>query len=68
MSSICFYITSRQIAGINNVQCKSIQKEKSLQKMLDIFLCRRPARVIKEDLDAIINAFKNKPMFTIHSR
>lgn len=34
----------------------------------DIFLCRGPARVTKGDMDAIINAFKNKHTLTINSR
>ena len=34
----------------------------------DIFLCRGPARVTKGDMDAIINAFKNKHTLTINSK
>ena len=46
----------------------SIKKGYYCIEKLDVVLCRRPARLTKEDLDAIINAFKNKQMFTTHSK
>lgn len=37
-------------------------------KPLAIFLCKIPARVTKENLCAIINAFEHKKAFATHSK
>ena len=35
---------------------------------IDVLLCRRHTNITKEDMDIIMNAFKDKKTFTIHSR
>ena len=69
MSSIECDITLGRRAEINKGKFNYPYKRRNrCIEQLDIFLCRRPARVTKEDLDTIINTFKNKQTLTVHSR
>ena len=54
-------------AEIHN--CTSICPDKAKSyyiEQLNELLCRRNINMIKEDMDIIINTFKNKKAFTIH--
>ena len=69
MSNIELDITPGRKMEINNSKSKYPYKRRNhCIEQFDIYLYSRPARVTKANLDAIINALKNKQTFTIHSR
>ena len=61
--------TQGRTAKINNRRPTHLQKTRNhCIQPLDLLLCRGNTKVTTEDIDIIMNAFKNKNIFTMHSR
>ena len=62
-----FDVTPRRRAEMNSGKStQAYRRRNDCIKQSDILLCRIKTNITKEDMDLIMNAFKNKKAFKIH--